>query len=94
VLLTPLRAAQAAAESGLFGGLPVLDYAPQTLLGVAVLFIFAGWLVPYRTVKEKDARIAYLEGALTTTQAALAEEQKTGKVVRHFFEGLGQGASS
>jgi len=69
-------------------GLPILDYAPSTLLGVGVLMVFFGLLVPYRVVKQLLDRISYLESALEKSQSALAEEQKTGEVVRHFFEGL------
>lgn len=70
---------------------PVLDYTPEGLLGIVVALIFFGVLVPYRTVKQYLARIAYLESALAKTQEALAEEQKTGAVVRHFFDGLSRG---
>lgn len=69
-------------------GIPILDYAPPTLLGIAVLMVFLGLLVPYRVVKQHLERIQFLESALAKAQEALEEEQKTGKVVRHFFEGL------
>lgn len=71
--------------------MPILDYTPETLLGVVVVLIFLGWLVPYRVVKQYQERIAFLESALTKTQDALTEEQKTGEVVRHFFDGLNRG---
>lgn len=72
-------------------GVPILDYTPQTLLGVGIVMMFLGWLVPYRTVKQLLERIAYLESALSKEQAARAEELETSKVVRHFFDGLSRG---
>lgn len=54
-------------------GLPILDYTPETLLGIGVLAIMFGWLVPLRAVKQLLQRIAYLESALEKEQAAHAE---------------------
>lgn len=71
--------------------IPIGDYTPEGLLGLVVLFIFIGWLVPYRVVKEKDQRIAYLESALSKEQATNAERLETDKVVRHFIDGLSRG---
>lgn len=70
-------------------GVPILDYTPEGLLGLVVVLILFGVLVPARIVKSKDAEIAHLRSALDKSQDALKEEQKTGEVVRHFFEGLG-----
>lgn len=67
---------------------PIFDYSAQTLLGIVVLCIVFGLLVPIRTVRQLLQRIAYLESALDKSQEALKEEQRTGAVVRHFFEGL------
>lgn len=72
-------------------GIPILDYTPETLLGVTVVMIFFGLLVPYRVVKQLHERIAFLESALSKEQAALSEEQETSKVVRHFMDGLSRG---
>lgn len=66
-------------------GVPILDYTPQTLLGITILSLLFGWIVPYRVVKQLLARIAYLE-------SALSKEQETNQVVRHFFDGLSRGA--
>ncbi|MFI5426044.1 hypothetical protein [Aeromicrobium sp. UC242_57] len=71
--------------------IPIGDYTPEGLLGLVVLFIFIGWLVPYRVVKQLHERIAFLESALSKEQAALSEEQETGKVIRHFIDGLSRG---
>lgn len=79
-------------------GFPILDYAPSTLLGIGVLLVFFGLLVPYRTVKQLLARIAYLESALTKEQAAHSEtirqntdNLETNRLVRAVFDSLGQG---
>ena len=56
-------------------GLPLLDYAPGTLLGIGVLLIFFGKLVPWPSVKRDReqllARIETLEGTVTYLEAAL-----------------------
>lgn len=70
-------------------GIPILDYTPEGLLGLVVVLILFGVLVPARVLKQKDTENAFLKSALEKAQQALAEEQKTGEVVRHFFEGLG-----
>lgn len=96
---------------GVLDGVPVFDYAPTTLLGIAILLLFLGKLAPWPVIRDKNERIAYLESALAKSleanavkdqaliaeQAAraetsrqLSEEQKTGEVVRRFFDGLGQ----
>lgn len=67
---------------------PIIDYAPSTLVGIFVLMVFFGALVPWRVVKQLNTRIAHLESTVDRLQDALEEEQKTGQVVRHFFEGL------
>lgn len=69
-------------------GIPIGDYAPETLLGIGVVLIFLGLLVPYRFVKTLLERIEHLESANAKLTDALKEEQETGRVVRHFFEGL------
>lgn len=73
-------------------GVPILDYTPQTLLGITILSLLFGWIVPYRVVKQLLARIAYLESALEKEQIARAEDQETSRVVRHFFNSLSRGA--
>ena len=76
-------------------GLQLVNYAPGTLLGICVLLVLTGHLVPSRTVKQalqdKDARIKHLESALDKSEAARSEERETSKVVRHFFDGLSGG---
>lgn len=67
---------------------PIIDYAPGTLVGVFVLCVCFGVLVPWRVVKQYLAQIKFLQDENKQLRAALEEEQKTGKVVRHFFEGL------
>jgi hypothetical protein len=69
-------------------GVPILDYTPEGLLGLVVVLILFGVLVPYRVVKQLLEEIAHLRSALGKSQDALIEEQKTGQVVRRFFEGL------
>lgn len=76
-------------------GLPILDYAPSTLLGVGTLMVFFGLLVPYRTVKQLLQRIEYLESALAKEQAAHAETiaqnsdyQETTKLARATWQAL------
>lgn len=73
-------------------GLPILDYTPQTLLGIVILLILFGRLVPYTVVKQLREENAFLRSTVEKEQAAREEEQKTGRVVRHFFEGLSRGA--
>lgn len=41
----------------MFGGIPILNYAPETLLGIAVLLVLFGGLYPRSQVKEKDKEI-------------------------------------
>lgn len=69
-------------------GIPILDYTPEGLLGLVVVLILFGVLVPYRVVKQLLEQNAYLKSALDKCLEALAEEQKTGKVVRRLFERL------
>ncbi len=38
----------------MFGGIPILAYTPEALLGITVLSILAGLLVPRRQLKDKD----------------------------------------
>lgn len=73
----------------MLNGVPILDYTPQTLLGITILSLLFGWIVPYRVVKQLLARIAYLESALSKEQQA---NQETGQVVRNFFDSLTKGA--
>jgi len=74
-------------------GLPVLDYTPEGLLGLVVLLILFGRLVPYTVVKAKDAEIASWKAAFQNEQTAHAEtiaqrgvEQKALEPVRRVFE--------
>lgn len=76
----------------MFEGVPILDYAPSTLLGICVLLVFFGRLVPYRAVKQLLDENAFLRSTNEKQAEALAEAQATAKVVQHFFEGLSRGA--
>lgn len=73
-------------------GLPILDYAPGTLLGIGVLLVFFGRLVPYTTVKQLLEEIKYLRSTNAKQAEALEEAQATNKIVRLVFEELGRGA--
>lgn len=73
-------------------GIPILDYAPGTLLGIGILLIFFDRLVPYRAVKRLLDENAYLRSTNEKQAAALEEAQATAKVVRHFFESLDKAA--
>lgn len=57
-----------------------------------VIYVVRGYVTGATlTRREADGiekRNTYLESALSKTQAALTEEQKTGAVVRHFIESL------
>lgn len=37
----------------MFDGIPILDYTPETLLGITVLLVFLGLLVPRRYYNDK-----------------------------------------
>lgn len=37
----------------MFGGIPLGNYTPQALLGMTVICIILGWLVPRATLKDK-----------------------------------------
>lgn len=94
---------------GALDGVPVFDYAPSTLLGIGVLMLLMGRLVPWTVVKDKNAQNAKLESAVaklleagavkdqallteqnahSETRRMLAEEQKTGEIVRKVFGGV------
>lgn len=76
----------------MIGGVPILDYTPQTLLGITVLSVLFGWLVPARSVKQVNDENRILRTTNATLVEALAEANETSKVVRHFFDGLSRGA--
>lgn len=76
-------------------GFPILDYTPATLLGIGVLLVLLGGLVPSRSIKPMREEIAYLRSALQKEQQAHAETVRqngelleTNKLVRAVFESL------
>lgn len=52
-------------------GIPVVDYTAEGLLGVVVIMIFAGWLMPRRTHR---AIVEPLEKQLELKDATIAEQ--------------------
>lgn len=76
----------------MFEGVPILDYAPSTLLGICVLLILFGRLVPYRAVKQILDENQFLRSTNTKQAEALEEAQALSKVVRHLLGDLHRGA--
>jgi hypothetical protein len=70
-------------------GFPIFDYTPAGLLGLVVLLTLFGRFgylpTALKSLKEENA---HLRAANEKLLAALESEQKTGEVVRRFFEGL------
>ena len=73
-------------------GIPILDYTPETLVGVTILALIFGWLVPYRAVKLKDEEIAVLRSTNAKLVDSLSEHDETLKVYRRLFGSLETGA--
>lgn len=78
-------------------GLPIFDYSAQTLLGIAVLMILLGWLVPKATMKPLREENAYLKSALETLQTAHNETvrqngelMEVNQLIRSVFTALGE----
>jgi hypothetical protein len=64
----------------MFDGIPLGNYTPQALLGITVLLVVLGWLVPRKTLQDKASeaerwRLAYEaeRAARATADAQTAE---------------------
>lgn len=81
-------------------GITLVDYTQSTLIGIFIVLIAFGRLVPWSIVRDKNERIAHLESALdksldaisieqaahSETRRMLNEERRTGEIVRRVFE--------
>lgn len=79
--------------------LPIIGPATgwAAFLGLAIYMVrgyVTGATLTRREADGIEKRNTYLESALSKTQDALVEEQKTGKVVRHFIESLDRSTGS
>jgi len=41
----------------MLGGIPILDYTPQTLLGITILLLLLGFLQPRKAIVDKEKEV-------------------------------------
>lgn len=72
-------------------GIPVLDYTAETLLGIVVLLVFIGRLVPAWYVKQLENRVASLEKSNKILLDQNSELLETTRLARSTWLALTEG---
>lgn len=64
------------------GGFTIADLAPATLLGLAVVFVLLGWLVPKATVKDlKEDRDTWKQAFYTERDLRIKSDEQSEKML-------------
>lgn len=74
-------------------GIPIVEYTPAALLGIGVIMLFLGWLVPRWYVRQLEARVEALEAANAELLNQNSEHLETTRLARSTWLALVQGAN-